>query len=151
MTPYRLVLDTSVLISALVFRVGSLVWLRNAWRSGTVRPLASRDTTTELIRVLHYPKFRLTRVEREDLMDDYLPRCETVPVPGSIEVPECHDPFDRPFLKLALVAGADALLTGDKDLPELAGSLSVPILAPAEFQRRLGSDSSANDRERKQG
>ena len=149
MTPHRLVLDTNVLLSALVFHVGSPAWLRHAWRSGTVRPLASRDTTAELIRVLHYPKFRLTRGEREDLLDDYLPRCETVPVPASIEVPECRDPFDRPFLELALAAGADALLTGDKDLLELAGCFPVPILAPAAFRRRIGSDSNANEREGK--
>ena len=149
MTLHRLVLDTNVLLSALVFHVGSLAWLRHAWQSGTVRPLASCDTTAELIRVLHYPKFRLTRGEREDLLDDYLPQCETVLVPASIEVPECRDPFDRPFLELALAAGADALLTGDKDLLELAGSFPIPILAPAAFRRRLGSDSSANDQARK--
>ena len=149
MTPRRLVLDTNVFLSALVFHVGSPAWLRRAWQSGTVRPLASRDTTAELIRVLHYPKCRLTRGEREDLLDDYLPRCETIPVPASIEVPECRDPFDRPFLELTLAAGADALLTGDKDLLELAGGFPVPILAPAAFRRRLGSDSIANDRVRK--
>ena len=48
MTPHRLVLDTSVLVSALVFHVGSLVRFRDAWRSGTDCPLASRDTTAEL-------------------------------------------------------------------------------------------------------
>ena len=94
MTWRRLVLDTNVLLSALVFHAGSLEWLRHAWHSGTVRPLASRDTTTELVRVLHYPKFRLTRDEREELLDDYLPWCETIPVPSSIQVPDCRDPFD---------------------------------------------------------
>ena len=146
MTPHRLVLDTNVLLSALVFHAGSLAWLRRAWRLGAIRPLASRDTTAELVRVLHYPKFRLTRGEREDLLDDYLPQCEAVPVPASIEIPECRDPFDRPFLELALAAEADALLTGDKDLLELAGRFPVPILAPAAFRRRFGGDFIANER-----
>ena len=144
MTPRRLVLDTNVLLSALVFPAGSLAWLRHAWQSGTVRPQASRDTTSELIRVLHYPKFRLTRDEREDLLDDYLPSCEAVPVPASIEVPECRDPLDRPFLELALAGGADALLTGDKDLLALAGRFPVPILAPAAFRVRLCGPSVGN-------
>ena len=148
MTPHRLVLDTNVLLSALVFPAGSLTWLRHAWRSGTVRPLASRDTTSELIRVLHYPKFRLTRDEREDLLDDYLPSCETVPVPASIEVPECRDPLDRPFLALALAGEADTLLTGDKDLLALTGCFPVPILAPAAFRVRLCSPSVGNERGR---
>lgn len=53
MTPPRVVLDTNVLLSALLFHARPLRWLRNAWQSDVVRPLASRDTTAELIRVLH--------------------------------------------------------------------------------------------------
>ena len=68
MTPPRVVLDTDVLLSALLCHAKPLAWLRRAWQSDTVRPLASRDTTAELNRVLHYPKFRLTRDEREDLL-----------------------------------------------------------------------------------
>ena len=145
MTSRRLVPDTNVLLSALVFHADSLAWLRHAWHSGTVRPLASRDTTTELVRVLHYPKFRLTRDEREDLLGDYLPWCETVLVSNPIDVPDCRDPFDRPFLELALTAGADALLTGDRDLLVLADVFPVPILIPAAFRQRLCGPSIESD------
>ena len=138
MTQPRVVLDTNVLLSALLFHAGSLAWLRQAWRSETIRPLASRDTTAELIRVLSYPKFRLTADEREDLLGDYLPWCETASVPMRTKVPRCRDPFDRPFLELALAAKADALITGDKDLLALAGAFAVPILAPAAFRNRIG-------------
>ena len=110
----RLVLDTNVLLSALLFHAGSLSWLRHAWQSDTIRPLAGRDTTAEFIRVLSYPKFRLAHDEREVLLGDYLPWCETVLVPNPIEVPDCRNPFDRPFLELALTAGADALLTATR-------------------------------------
>ncbi len=68
MTQPRLVLDTNVLLSALLFHDGSLSWLRHSWQSETIRPLASRDTAEELIRVLAYPKFHLTEDEREDLL-----------------------------------------------------------------------------------
>ena len=60
MTSFRVVLDTNVLLSALLFYQGSVAWLRHAWQSEAIRPLASRDTTEELIRVLAYPKFKLT-------------------------------------------------------------------------------------------
>ena len=136
MTQPRLVLDTNVLLSALLFHAGSMSWLRPAWQSGTIVPLASRDTTAELIRVLCYPKFRLTDDEREDLLADYLPWCETVTVSNPAEVPDCRDPFDRPFLELALTAKADALVTGDKDLLALASAFSIPILTPRQFQDR---------------
>jgi len=133
----RLVLDTNVLLSALLFHAGSLSWLRPAWQSETIIPLASRDTTAEMIRVLSYPKFRLNDDEREDLLADYLPWCETVTVPNPTEIPDCRDPFDRPFLALALAAKADALVTGDKDLLVLGETFSVPILTPAALRERM--------------
>ena len=141
MTPPRVVLDTNVLLSALLFHAGSMTWLRRAWQSDVVRLLASRDTTAELIRVLHYPKFRLTRDQREDLLGDCLHWCETVRVTAPVEVPDCRDSLDRPFLELALVARADALVTGDKDLLVLAEVFQVPILTPTALRIRLRGSS----------
>ncbi len=132
----RLVLDTNVLMSALLFHVGSLSWLRIAWQTEAIRPLASRDTTAELIRVLAYPKFRLTDAEREELLADDLPWCETVTMSDPPQVPDCRDPFDRPFLELALAARADALVTGDQDLLALAPQFSIPILTPRAVEER---------------
>lgn len=146
-TPTRIVLDTNVLLSALLFPAGACAWLRHAWQSGAASPLASRDTVAELIRVLSYSKFKLTDDEREDLLGDYLPWCETVTVTDSIEVPACRDPFDRPFLALALSAKADALITGDNDLLVMADTVPVPILTPARFRERMTKgDASLNNK-----
>ena len=143
MTPPRLVLDTNILVSALLFHSGRLSWLRGAWSSGRIRPLAGRETTAELIRVLGYPKFRLSEADRQDILEDYLPFCETAAVPDPPPaVPECRDPFDRPFLELALAARADALVTGDADLQALSDAFVVPILTPAGLKRQM----SAGDR-----
>ena len=138
MTPIRAVLDTSVLVSALVFHAGALSWLREAWRSGRILPLASRATAAELIRVLAYPKFALTASEQRDLLDDYLPFCESVTVPSPPPaVPECRDPFDRPFLELALAGRSEALVTGDADLLALAEQFAAPICSPSVFKELL--------------
>ena len=136
----RLVLDTNVLLSALLFPSGSLSWLRHAWQTGDIVPLASHATTGELIRVLCYPKFGLTEDEREDLLAEYLPWCETVIVSEPPDVPACRDPADLPFLQLALAGHADAVVTGDDDLLAIAGECSVPILAPIAMRARLGAD-----------
>ena len=145
LTPVRSVLDANVLVSSLLFHSVALSWLRGAWRSGRIRPLAGKQTTAELIRVLAYPKFALSEGERQDLLDDYLPFCETVAVPEPPPtVPECRDPFDRPFLELALAGRADALVTGDADILALAKGLSVPILSPAAFELRLSSENVTN-------
>ena len=110
---------------------------RMAWQTNRVCPLVSRETMNELIRALGYPKFNLTDGEREDLLADYLPWCETVILSNSTEIPQCRDPFDRPFLELALAAQADALVTGDKDLLSMAKAFPVPIVTPHAFRKRL--------------
>ena len=137
--PARVVLDTAVVVSALVFEDGRLAWLRRAWRGGIIRPLASKATVAELLRVLAYPKFRLAPEEQRVLQADYLPFCEpvTATVPAS-RMPRCRDPYDRPFLSLALAGSADFLVSGDDDLLVLAPRFPVPIVKPAELRTALG-------------
>lgn len=137
MSTPRVVIDTNVLLSSLLFHAGTLSWLRMAWQAHCICPLASRETMNELIRALSYPKFNLTDGEREDLLADYLPWCETVILSNPTEIPPCRDPFDRPFLELALAAQADALVTGDKDLLAMGQTFAVPILTPRAFRKRL--------------
>ncbi len=141
MRPLRTVLDTNVLVSALLFPEGSTSWLRRMWRSRTILPLVSRETASELVRVLGYPKFSLTGHERDDLLADYLPYCEPVVVEEPLPLPDCRDPFDRPFLALAVSSQADALVTGDADLLALAPDFSVAIITPSALKERLAGPS----------
>lgn len=134
--PPRVVLDTNVLVSALLFSRGETVWLREAWQAGRLVPLVGRDTTQELIRVLNYPKFKLTRGEQDALLADFLPWAETVhPVDSSPDLPVPRDPDDLMFLTLATTAQAKALVTGDTDLLTLADWIeSLRILTPVAFR-----------------
>lgn len=134
----RVVCDTNVVVSALVFTQGRLGWLREAWRSGRAVPLVSRETVAELLRVLHYPKFELTSRERQELLGDYLPFAEIVdPRDTQPEVPLCKDPDDRMFLELAVAGEADLLISGDPDLLELSDAFPIPRVSPAEARLRL--------------
>ena len=135
--PPRVVLDTNVLLSSLLFHAGTLSWLRTAWQDRHVCPLVSRTTVEELIRALDYPKFDLTADEQGDLLAEYLPWCETVNISKPPKLPKCRDPFDRPFLELALAGRADALVTGDKDLLAMAKTFPIPILTPQTFRKRI--------------
>ena len=137
MPSLRIVLDTNVLVSALVFRSPSVSWLLSAWQSAAFIPLASRDTIGELERVLRNPKFNLLPGQPELLIADYRPWCEMVAITQPPAVPECRDPGDRPFLELAAAAQADALVTGDGDLLVLAPEFDVPIITPAALRTRL--------------
>jgi uncharacterized protein len=130
----RAVIDTNILLSALVFSSGDLVRFRQLWQNGSFKPLVSKPTVTELIRVLAYAKFKLTATEREDLLADYLAFCETVSMPIELpSIPLCRDPYDEPFLHLSLFGQADYLVTGDRDLLSLADVFDCQIVTAASF------------------
>ena len=134
----RLVLDTNVALSALLFSQGRLAWVRRAWQTQHFIPLVSQITTKELVRVLAYPKFGLDEAAQHELLADYLPYCETVIVADKVAgVPECRDPADVPFLKLALFAKVDALISGDADLLAVAEVFTIPIVPPTELAARF--------------
>lgn len=79
--------------------------------------------------MLAHPKFKLTAAEQAELLADYLPHAAVVSVPTPPPtVPDCRDPHDLPLLHLAMAGQAQALITGDKDLPVLAGQLPFDIL-----------------------
>jgi putative PIN family toxin of toxin-antitoxin system len=104
------------------------------WQSRRATPLVSRATTAELLRVLAYPKFKLTVEDMHELLHDFLPFAEVVAIPEPApRTPQCRDPKDQPFIELAVVAGADALVTGDLDLHALKGKLSAPVLRPEDW------------------
>lgn len=133
----RLVLDTNTVLSALLFANGRVAWLRRGWQAGRFMPLVSRATAEELIRVLAYPKFKLTAEEREDLLGDYLPYCAATEAKTLPARYACRDAADKPFLALALTAKADALVSGDADLLALADSFPIPIIPPGEVAARF--------------
>lgn len=138
MTVPRLVLDTNVVLSATLFRSGTLAWMHEALRGRALVPLRSDVTWAEFARGLCYPKFRLSPLQRDALLAGLQPLCEFIAIPPNLELPDCRDSHDRPFLALALAGQADALVTGDQDLLVLAPRFSIPILPPAEARARFG-------------
>lgn len=141
----RVVLDTNVLISALLFDQGRLGWLRLSWQRGRLSPVLAQPTLRALLRVLAYPKFRLEPSDRERLLEDLLPWCEswTDVIPASPH--RVQDPHDQVFLDLALAAAAPVLVSGDADLLALQGRTGpLLILSPGDFRVWLeGSSQSA--------
>lgn len=133
----RFVLDTSVVFPALRFHGGQFAWLREAWQTEHLTPLASSATASELLRVLSYRRFGLNETSQQELAADYLPWCEVINVAEDTPVPECRDPSDLPFLQLAIAGQADALVTGDADLLVLAPVFAIPILTAREARERL--------------
>lgn len=130
------VLDTNVLVSALLFR-GQASRLREYWREKVFRMVVSADTLGELVRVLRYPKFKLPEGMAEALVaTEVMPFCDlVVPDPSP---PACRDADDDKFLWCARDGAAEALITGDPDLLALGTSWSgVTIKTLAEFLGEL--------------
>jgi len=133
-----LVLDTNVVVSTLLFGGRSWQWLQDAWTWERIIPLASRETCLELIRVLGYPKFRLTQDERSALLGLYLPYArvvpDPVPPPGA---PACRDPHDQIFIYLALAGNAEYLVSGDADLLEYPARDGLRVIRPRDLKNLL--------------
>ena len=136
----RVVLDTNCVISALLFSKQSMAWLRHSWQNAQITPLASKDTVIELMRVLAYPKFKLSKSEQALLLADFLPYAETViieQIPDGL--PIIRDLDDQKFLILAVVGQAEALVTGDADILDIQSSFHTPpIMTLAEYKKWLG-------------
>jgi uncharacterized protein len=140
--PPRVVLDTNVVLSALLFGGGATARIRTGWQSGHFVPLASTATAQELVRVLGYPKFRLSPAEQAELLADYIPWVHVVEIPNPPPaVPRCRDSFDAPFLHLAVAGKARVLVSGDRGVLALAGASDIcPILSVEPFCRQFLDD-----------
>jgi putative PIN family toxin of toxin-antitoxin system len=132
----RVVFDTNVILSALLFTNGRLSWLVNHWQAGQCVPLVSRSTAADLTRTLAYRKFQLTADEQFEALGGYIPYCDVVEIVKSCPV-LCRDPKDQRFLDLAESGKADLLITGDSDLLMLTGQTEFVIQTP-EACRRTG-------------
>jgi putative PIN family toxin of toxin-antitoxin system len=134
----RVVLDTNLVLSALVLTQSRLAAPRHAWHDGRCQPLVSQTTVAELMRALTYPRFKLSPELQHELLADYLPFCVTVRMPAKPpKTPACRDPFDVPFLQLAILGKADYLATGDRDLLALTSKFSCPIVTADQLLATL--------------
>jgi uncharacterized protein len=121
-------------VSALVFQQGRLSWIRNAWMSGRLTPVASKATIEENLRVLASPKLGLTSEDIGVLVADYVPFVQAVEITaGVVRVAGLKDPDDRIFLELAQAGRAEFLVTGDRDLLGLSSVGDCRIITPAEL------------------
>ncbi len=130
----KVVLDTNILVSALLFK-GELSKIVDLWKNGRTVPFFSRETFDELVRVLEYPKFSLTKTEIKTIFEqEVIPYFEVVDITDEVKG-VCKDPDDDKFLSCAVSAFANLIVSGDKDLCVLRKYRSVRIVSAIEFIR----------------
>ncbi len=133
----RVVIDTNVVISVIVFRTGRLAWIRQALGT-SLTPVVSSETLAELVRVLAYPKLGLTIEQQKTALTFYMEHAEICAEPRTRnKLPKCRDPKDEMFLRLAYAKEVDTIVTGDDDFLALAGESRIPILSPSELAARI--------------
>ena len=131
----RVVIDTNVVVSALLFggAPGNLIPL---WKGGRIRPLCSKGIIEEYLRVLAYPKFRLTEKEIDFILSrEILPWFEVVAVQGGRRFVN-KDSEDDKFIWCAVEGKAEAIVSGDDHLLKLKRS-PVPVLSISAFLKTI--------------
>lgn len=119
----RVVFDTNVLVSLFVFADSRFAPLRSKLENGEWLALTSDACFGEFRRVLAYPMFKLDEAAQRAALASYdacVTRHTTPPATDIVALPRCRDRDDQKFLELARDAGADWLVSADKDLLRLA-------------------------------
>ena len=128
----RIVMDTNVLISALLAAVSVPGRsMTKAEDSGLL--LASAELLAELDEVLRRPRFsRYLSIEtRVEFLKRYKQAVQIVSIVTPVRA--CRDPSDDKFLEAAVNGEADLIVTGDADLLVLDPFKGLRILSPQGF------------------
>ena len=128
----RLVFDTNVIISAMLFE-GSKP--SKAFNSGIKHGviLFSSSTFAELEEILSRNKFNqyISHEERKQFLTSFI--LNLTPVEINETISECRDPKDNKFLELAVCGKADFIISGDEDLLVLNPFRNIQIITPDTF------------------
>jgi len=133
----RVVLDTNVLVSALLFR-GPLNRLINLLEEGRIGLLISREVFLEYLRVLSYPKFGLDTEDIRSLLENHILSFAEMVNAKTIRSVIPEDPDDDKFLALAETGRADTLISGDRHLLALGRFGKIPIVTARDFLESIG-------------
>ena len=130
----RVVLDTNILLSALISPHGVPDTIYRAWRAGRFEVVTSRMQLDEIRRASRYPKLQaILQPAKVGVMINNLQRAEVLEH-LTMDV-EANDPNDSFLLAMALAGDADYLVTGDRraGLLQLGHIERTRIVTPAAF------------------
>lgn len=107
----RVVLDTNVVVSAVLTRGGLESRILRLALNGELRPYASLPILREYAEVLARAKFRLTKSAQQQIVEG-IERAAVVVAPKP-HILVCSDPDDNMFLECSETAHADYLISGN--------------------------------------
>ena len=131
-----IVLDTNVIISALLSPSGPPAEIINHWEADQFEVVTSPPLLSELERVLQYPRVKKYLKRPEGEVAEFITRFRrvaTVVEPQlTLEVIE-EDPADNRVLECAVAGAASYIVTGNDHLLKIKQYKEIVILKPAEF------------------
>lgn len=134
--PPRVVLDNTVVLSALVFGGPMATRLRRAWRNGFCRPMVCRDTLLDLTRQLGQAPLTFSVAEQQQMLGEYLPYVLKVRVPA-VSLSAAEAPASLAFVQLAMAGQAHVLVSSDAALLAMHGQLPFAVVALEPFLQWL--------------
>jgi putative PIN family toxin of toxin-antitoxin system len=135
----RVVLDTGILIAALITTDTPPALIYQAWRKKRFELVTSEWQLNEFRRVSRYPKLRnyLKPAEAGNLVNGLRHQAMVLETLPTVDL--SPDPDDNPVLAMAEASQAQYLVTGDKiDLLNLGVFGSTRIVTARQFVELLG-------------
>ncbi|MBU3964820.1 putative toxin-antitoxin system toxin component, PIN family [Patescibacteria group bacterium] len=137
----RVVFDTNIFISMLIWRNKELESLYALFRKNQITVSINLQIIQEITRVLNYPKFAIPLLKinltAEKIIKAIINDCLIF---SSSEKPLKiikDDPSDNIILDCALNSEADFIISGDKHLLKLKSFQNIPVLTPRQFLNRF--------------
>jgi predicted nucleic acid-binding protein len=125
----RVVLDTAVVVTALVFGGGVPSQLRQAWQRGRCKPMVCKATLLDLQDQLAHPRLGFTPHEQAGLLAEFLRFAGRVRVPEAVE----GESLVLAQARLAHAGKAHALVTADRSLLGRPAGFPCPALTLDDF------------------
>ncbi len=132
----RVVIDTNVVVSALLFG-RELEPIVDLWKSRKIIPVASKEIIDEYLRVLTYPRFKLTPKEIEFLLfQEIVPFFDVIGVKSGKTIVK-SDPSDDKFIYCAVAGNAECIISGDQHLINLGQYGKTKIITAKQFLSKI--------------
>ena len=134
---FKVVLDTSVCVAALLSRTGGSAKVLEAALAGRVYNFYTDEILEEIKMVLLRKKFKLEKEKQEHFTHLFTESSFMVKPLKEFEITGCRDPKDNIFLSIANQVEADYLISLDMDLLVLRKIGVTMIVEPAVFLKQL--------------